>query len=178
MTDLLDRPVEIEDIVAARPEQAGALDDPVRAAVLDIASGEPRSVEEMVSELDTRGFDKAPTTVRHHVNVLRDAGLLAVARLEEAGGGVTKYYAATTRFLHHEEPDGFDEALEDALDLAADEVETLFDRLRDEHGEAIESVARSLRPCEHCRTEHFEEYVLVRLLQRATARALDDASQG
>jgi len=36
------------------------------------------------------GPDKAETTVRHHVNVLKDAGMVEIARLEEAGGG-TRY---------------------------------------------------------------------------------------
>lgn len=174
MADILDRPVEIRDVLAASPRRAGALDDPVRAALLDIAAGEPRSVDEMVAELEARGFERAPTTVRHHVDVLREAGLLEVSRLRESGGGVTKFYGATTRFLHHEEPEGFDEALEEALDEVEEGVAELLEGLRERHGDALADVARELRPCPHCDPESFEDYVLVRLLQRGAAAALEE----
>lgn len=177
MTDLLDRSVEVQAVLATSPERAGALDHPVRAAILDVAAREPRSVDEIVEELEARGFERAPTTVRHHVDVLREAGLLELARLDESGRGVTKYYGATVRFLHHDEPEGFDEALAEALEEAADGVADLVDRLRDEHGEAVAAVARSMRPCPHCDAGTFEDFVLARLLQRGTARALDPGDE-
>lgn len=178
MSELLDRPVEIRDVLATTSTRAGALDEPLRAALLDMMADGPMSIADMVEELERRGFEKAPTTVRHHVDVLRKAGLLELGRLEEDRGGVVKYYAATTRFFDYEEPEGFDEQLQGALDVTETEIAGLLERLREEHGPEIRKIAESLKPCEYCQTQHFKEYVLVRLLQRATASALhepDDA---
>lgn len=174
----MDRSVEIRDVLATTGTRAGALDDPLRAALVDMMADGPMSIQEMVDELEARGFEKAPTTVRHHVDVLRDAGLIELGRLEENRGGVVKYYAATTRFFDYEEPEDFDEELGAALDLAEEEVGALLERLREEHGDRIREVAESLKPCAYCETQHFEEFVLVRLLQRATARALDEPPDG
>jgi DNA-binding transcriptional ArsR family regulator len=172
MADLLDRPVEIRDVLATSPSVASAVEEPTRAALLEVLAHRAMSVEEMVDALEERGIEKAPTTVRHHVDVLREAGLVDLGRLEEDRGGVVKYYAATARLLDYEEPDDFDERMAEALDETAGELADLVDRLREDHGDEIEAMAAELTPCSYCDRQHFEEYVLVRLLQRATADVL------
>lgn len=42
-------------------------------------------------------------------------------------------------------------------------VETLYA----EHGDEFEAVAHQMKPCEHCETQHYEEFVLRELLNRA-----------
>jgi len=66
---------------------------------------EEMTIEGIHKELQRRGEDKAETTVRHHVNVLKDAGMVEIARLEEAGGGGTrKYYKSNTRVFSYDLP--------------------------------------------------------------------------
>jgi hypothetical protein len=37
----------------------------------------------------------------------------------------------------------------------------------DEHGDDIEAAAREMKPCEYCETQHYEEFILRELLNRA-----------
>lgn len=84
---LLESDVPIREVVTTDPEKAKALENDVRAKILDMLAAEEMTIEEIHDELDRRGEEKAETTVRHHVNVLKDAGMVEIARLEEAGGG-------------------------------------------------------------------------------------------
>lgn len=181
MSGLVDRPIPIQEVLAASAETAKALEDPVRSALLDLLAHEPMSVQEMVAGLADQGIEKAPTTVRHHVDVLREAGLIELGRLEEVRGGVVKYYAATTRFLEFDEPATLEDRLAPALETMAQGLRGLLDQVREAHGPAISEMAEDLRPCPHCDRSHFEEYVLVRLVQRGLAQALhpaDDRGEG
>lgn len=173
MGELLDQDVRVEEVLATTAEKAKALEDPVRAELLDMLAHEPMSVAEMVDRLEDRGLEKAPTTVRHHLDVLREAGLIALKRLEENRGGVVKYYAATARLLDFETPEGFEDDLAEPIATLARELGETLDEVRQAHGEALREAAESLKPCPYCDTGHFEDYVLVRIVQAALARELE-----
>lgn len=174
----MDRDVEIREVLATTSEKAQALEDPTRAELLDMLAHDAMSVDEMVEALDRRGLEKAPTTVRHHLDVLHEAGLIALKGLEENRGGVVKYYAATTRLLDFETPERFEEELAEPIEAAAADLDGIVEGLREEYGEALREVAASLKPCPYCETAHFEEYVVARVLQRAMARALGEPQPG
>jgi len=94
---LLKSDVPIREVVTTDPEKAKALENDVRAKIIDMLADEEMTIEGIHEELQRRGEDKAETTVRHHVNVLKDAGMVEIARLEEAGGGTRKYYTNRIR---------------------------------------------------------------------------------
>lgn len=170
----MDRDVEIQEVLATSSQTARALEDPIRAELLDMLAHEAMSVDEMRQALAERGHEKAPTTVRHHLDILREAGVVALKRLEERRGGVVKYYAATTRLLDFDPPEGLEEALAEPIEAMAAELEAAVERLREEHGDALREVATSLKPCPYCETAHFEEYVVARVMQASLARTLTD----
>lgn len=62
------------------------------------------TIEEIHEELERRGEEKAETTVYHHVNVLKDAGMVEISRLEEADGGTRKYYRSNTQVFSYTLP--------------------------------------------------------------------------
>ena len=43
----------------------------------------------------------------------------------------------------------------------------LIETLAEQHGDEIESVATDMKPCEYCDTQHYEEFVVQELLNRA-----------
>jgi DNA-binding transcriptional ArsR family regulator len=112
--------------------------------------------------------------VRHHVKVLRDAGMVEIARLEEAGGGTRKYYKSNTRVFSYDLPEDAGETLGPARETVTDEVESLVRRLYSDHGDEIEAVAREMKPCEYCETQHYEEYIVRELLDRALLELSED----
>lgn len=169
---LLARPAEVREVIATSTAKARALEDPLRTALLDMLAHAPMSVAEMTRELARRGWRKAPTTVRHHVDLLKDAGLIDLVRLEEAGGAFVKYYAAAARVLDYEAPPGFEGRLAGAVDLAAEDLARTLRKLVEKEGKAIDAAAKGMRPCPHCSIEHFREYALVRAVNLGLAKAL------
>jgi DNA-binding transcriptional ArsR family regulator len=164
---LLESDVPIREVVTTDPEKAKALENDVRAKILDMLAEEEMTIEEIHEELHRRGEEKAETTVRHHVNVLKDAGMVEIARLEEAGGGTRKYYRSNTRVFSYDLPEDSDETLAEAQATATDELSGLVETLYLEHGDEIEAVAQEMKPCEYCETQHYEEFILRELLNRA-----------
>ena len=164
---LMETEVAVENVITTDPEKAKALDNDVRAKILDMLADAEMTIEEIHEELDRREEDIAETTVRHHVNVLKDAGMVELARLEEVGGGTLKYYKSNTRVFSYEISEDAEEVLTEAFDATREELRHLVDDIMDEHGDDIEAAAREMKPCEYCETQHYEEFILRELLNRA-----------
>ncbi|MEF8784147.1 MAG: winged helix-turn-helix domain-containing protein [Haloarculaceae archaeon] len=173
---LLESDVPIREVVTTDPEKAKALENDVRAKILDMLAEKEMTIEEIHDELHRRGEDKAETTVRHHVNVLKDAGMVEIARLEEAGGGTRKYYKSNTRIFSYDLPEDAEQTLAGAQDTATKELANLMQTLYEAHGDDIEAVAREMKPCEYCVTQHYEEFVLRELLNRALIDLTEDGT--
>ena len=164
---LLESDVPIREVVTTDPEKAKALENDVRAKILDMLAAEEMTIEEIHDELDRRGEEKAETTVRHHVNVLKDAGMVEIARLEEAGGGTRKYYKSNTRVFSYELPESSDKQLVSAQETTTAELADLLETLYADHGDDIMAVAREMKPCSYCETQHYEEFIIRTLLNRS-----------
>jgi len=54
------------------------------------------------------GYKKAVTTIRHHNEILKNSGLIEISKIEEARGGITKYYSTSTKLLDFTLPADFD----------------------------------------------------------------------
>ena len=173
---LLETEVPITDVITTNPEKAKALENDVRAKILDMLADEEMSIEEIDAELERRGEEKAETTVRHHVNVLKDAGMVELARLEEAGGGTTKFYKSNTRVFSYDLPENAEATLGDAERTTREAMTGLIEELYAEHGEAIEAAATEMKPCAYCETQHYEEFVLRELANRALTGISEDGS--
>lgn len=166
--------VRLKDIVVRDPEKSAAVDDPVRAAILDILSEEEMKVGDVHGRLVDRDIERSENTVRHHVNRLRDAGLVEVARLEEGRGGTTKYYKANTVVVSYTVPEGMAETVEEVVDDISPEVGGILDALEDRHGGDIDSVVESMADCEHCASQKKREFLVLTILRRALVREMSD----
>lgn len=158
---------EIQDIVVRDPTISAAIDEPMRAMVLDVLSDEALTATEVYDRLAERGIDRTENTIRHHINELRDAGLVDVVRFEEGRGGTTKYYRANTIVLSYSLPESARETVDEMTDSVRPQMETALETLRDEYGSEIESLAADMGPCEHCETQKYEPYILLTVLRRA-----------
>lgn len=162
--------VELEDIAVRDPAVSSAVDEPSRAMILDMLADREMTIGEIDVELADRGYDRTENTVRHHVNELRDAGLVEVARLEERRGGTTKYYRANTVVLSYELPERTLGDIEPLVDAAEPRVAALVADLRAEYGDVLEEIADEMAPCQHCRDQKYETYLLLTVLRRAFVR--------
>ncbi|MDG5778315.1 winged helix-turn-helix domain-containing protein [Haloarculaceae archaeon H-GB2-1] len=163
--------VQLTDIAVRDTDVSDAVDEPFRAMILDMLADESRTVSDIHAELSRRGFDRTANTVRHHVNELRDAGLVEVARLEERRGGTQKYYRATTIVLSYSIPDGRADDVDALAATVAPAVADLLDELRTDHWDELDAIVSEMAPCEHCRTQKYETHLLLTILRRAFVRA-------
>jgi len=165
----------LEDIAVRDTRVSDAIDEPMRAMILDILDDKALTAAEVHDRLDDRGVDRTENTVRHHINELRDTGLVDVVRFEEGRGGTTKYYHANTIVLSYSLPDSADAPVEEMVDAVQPQITDALRTLMDEHDDAIEEIVTDMQPCEHCRTQKYETYVLLTVLRRAFVRAHRDA---
>ncbi|MBI4362651.1 MAG: ArsR family transcriptional regulator [Euryarchaeota archaeon] len=171
MARLFEKPVSLDTILTLPAERAMALEDPLRALLLNLLAEESLSVEEMVVRLRRRNIRKAPTTVRHHLEILKRAGLVELTRAEEARGGVLKYYAANSRVLGYDLTPEAEGELQEAIGDAEGRIEKVLREVLRAHRREIKRVADGLKDCPYCPTPHFVEYTALKVLERATARA-------
>lgn len=172
--------VTVDDVAVRDTNVSNAVDEPIRAMILDMLAEAELSVAELDEELAARGYDRTRNTVRHHVNELRDAGLVEVARLEERSGGTTKYYRANTIVLSYAVPESRRADVERMADSVAPDVADLVADLEGEYGETIDRIVDEMAPCEHCRNQKYETYLLLTIFRRAFVEGVvrgDDSGQ-
>jgi DNA-binding transcriptional ArsR family regulator len=161
----------LDDIAVRDTRVSDAIDEPMRAMILDILSEEALTASEVHERLADRGVDRTENTVRHHINELRDAGLVDVVRFEEGRGGTTKYYHANTIILSYSLPDSADAVVEEMIDAVQPQLTDALTTLTDEYDHALAEIVADMQPCEHCKTQKYETYVLLTVLRRAFVRA-------
>ena len=165
----------LEDIAVRDTRVSDAIDEPMRAMILDILADEALTATGVHERLADRGVDRTENTIRHHINELRDADLVDVVRFEEGRGGTTKYYHANTIVLSYLLPDSADPAVEEMIDAVQPQITDALATLTDEYDDAIDEIVADMQPCEHCRTQKYKTYVLLTVLRRAFVRAHRDS---
>jgi DNA-binding transcriptional ArsR family regulator len=166
---LLQTDVPIQNVITTDLDKAQALENTARAKILDMLADDEMTIEEITAELARRGDEKATTTVRHHVNVLKDVGMVELSRLEDVSGGTQKFYRSNTRVFSYDLPETADETLSDAEQSFRKGLASVIADVYSEHGEEIAAVATEMKPCDYCETQHYEEFILWELLNRALA---------
>jgi DNA-binding transcriptional ArsR family regulator len=161
----------LDDIAVRDTRVSDAIDEPMRAMILDILVDDALTASDVHERLADRGIDRTENTIRHHINELRDAGLVDVVRFEEGRGGTTKYYGANTIVLSYSLPESSESAIEDMTDAVRPQIEAALGTLTEEYGDTVDDITAEMQPCEHCRTQKYETYVLLTVLRRAFVQA-------
>jgi len=164
----------IKEVLMTNVEKAKALEDPIRVAIIDMLSHTTLSVEEITNELKkTKKINKAPTSIRHHIEILKDAGLIELVKLKEAkGGGMLKYYASNAKLLSFDAPQDFGIKFKPAVDEVSNEMIKMIANLAKKYNKDLKEIAEALKPCPYCNTQHFIEFLLLEILRAATVEAL------
>ena len=157
-----------------RLKEAKALSDEVRVFILDLLSKKPMSVHEIAEELKKKGMYKNINTIRYHIQVLKDAGLIDLVATKEVKGGVLKYYAAKKKVYPFEVPKDIEGALEPIAKQSYEDLKRIVLNLIRNHGDIIVETAKKLKPCPYCITKHFAEYIILEALRYALGKVVED----
>lgn len=81
---------------------AKCLSDPHRIKILDLLYHKELSTKELLVNLKKAKFSIALTTIRHHVTILKRAGLIMISKTKEVKGTLVKYYISTVKILAYD----------------------------------------------------------------------------
>ena len=125
MSTLLEKPIKVNRIVTTSIAHARAIEDPARAKIMAILYLHSLSAEQISNELKKTGYKKALTTVRHHLEILKNSGLVVIVRIEESRGAITKFYSTSTKLLGYQTPDDFDSKYSKVIDSTSVKIEKI-----------------------------------------------------
>ena len=109
MVILMEKAIGTDKMITANYEIFRALDDPIRGKIVELLNKKQLNVEQITRRLKKFGYKKAVTTIRHHIEILKDSGLIEIIKIEESRGAITKYYGSSTKLLDFSLPPDFDE---------------------------------------------------------------------
>ena len=119
MSTLLEKQIKVNRIVTTSTNQARAIEDPSRAKIIEILYHKSMNAEQIANQLKKSGHKKALTTIRHHLEILKEAGLIEIVKIEETRGAITKYYGTSTKLLGYNAPEDFDSKYSSAIKNAS-----------------------------------------------------------
>ena len=109
MAILMEKEISIDRTIAVNNDVSRALARPTRGKIVELLNKKQLNVEQIRSRLKKHGYKKSVTTIRHHIEILKDSGLIEITKIEESQGAITKYYGSSTRLLDFSLPTDFDE---------------------------------------------------------------------
>ncbi len=158
----------------ARIVEAKALADEVRILILELLSQKPMSVYEIAEELKKRGLYKDINTIRYHIRLLKDAGLISLVGVKEVKGGVLKYYASRRKVYPVEAPPDIEEKIKPISNYLYNDLKKLVLKTVMENRDVIVEAAKSLKPCPYCITRHFAEYIILEAFRYTLGKLMND----
>jgi DNA-binding transcriptional ArsR family regulator len=165
---LFENEVRVKGVTTLSYQSAHALNDPLRIKILEILSHKQMTTEEISKILRRTGHKKATTTIRHHLDTLKSAGLIEVTKMVEVRGAVRKYYMPTLRAFSYNVPN-----LEKHSKLIEETSSRLLKVLKNVlEDEKFITEINGIETCNLCRGDHYKEYVAFEILNSALARAL------
>ena len=106
---LMEKEISTDRMITVNYDVFKALDDPIRGKIVELLNKKQLNAERITRRLKKLGYKKAVTTIRHHIEILKDSGLIEITKIEESRGAITKYYGSSTKLLDFILPSDFDE---------------------------------------------------------------------
>lgn len=165
MSTLLEKTIKVNRIVTTSIDHARAIEDPARAKIVEILYRKSLSAEQISNELKKSGYKKALTTIRHHLEILKDSGLIEIVKIEENRGAMTKYYSTSTKLLGYETPNDFDAKYSSLIETTSTKLEKIL------KGLIPQTIPKSNKKNQ---SEGYSQYLLMEIINRATTNFLEN----
>jgi len=166
MSTLLEKQIKVNRIVTTSTEHARAIEDPARAKIMEILYHQALSADQISTALKKTGYKKALTTVRHHLEILKESGLIEIARIEESRGAITKFYSTSTKLLDFQTPDDFDSTYSKIITNTSDKIEKILKGL-------VPKTTKSKGK----KSQEYSQYLVMEIMNRAMTNVLEKSSK-
>jgi len=170
MSTLLQKELKINKIVTTDADQAKALDDTARIKILQILYHKQLPTEQIVEELNKIGYKKATTTIRHHIDVLKNAGLIEIVKMEEVRGAVMKYYGTSVRVLGNKLPANFEIEFSKTIADTSVKLEKVIKNITETTSSKIKKKNSKNGNSE----SNYEEHVVMEIVNRAMTKVFEN----
>jgi len=165
MSTLLEKPIKVNRIVTTSTTHARAIEDPSRAKIMELLYLHSLSADQICNELKKTGYKKALTTVRHHLEILKNSGLVEIVRIEESRGAITKFYSTSTKLLGYQAPDDFDVKYSKLIDNTSVKIEKILKGLVPKTTKSKKSKTKD--PVD------YSQYLIMEIMNRAMTNILE-----
>lgn len=170
MSTLLQKELKVNRTLTTNIEQAKALDDVARIKILQILYHDELSAEQITEGLHKNGYTKATTTIRHHLAVLKNAGLIDIVKIEEVRGAVMKYYSTSVKILGYKIPLNFDSDYSKTITDASTKIEKIIKNIAQKNISKIKK-----KNSENHNESPYDQYVLMEIVNRAVTNVFENA---
>jgi len=166
MSTLLEKQIKVNRIVTTNIGHARAIDDPARAKIIEILYHQALSADQICTSLKKSGFKKALTTVRHHLDILKESGLIEISRIEESRGAITKFYSTSTKLLDFQTPDDFDSTYSKVIDNTSEKIEKI-----------LKAITPKTNKTKGKKSEGYSQYLVMEIMNRAMTNVLENGKK-
>ena len=158
----MEKEVTIDRIMTANYDVFKALNDPIRGKIVQLLNKKQLNVEQITRRLKKFGYKKAVTTIRHHIEILKDSGLIEIVRIEESRGAITKYYGSSTKLLDFTLPLDFDE-----------NYSKLISKTSLKLGKVISPILKNFSKTRKIQQINYNNYIIMEIINRAVTNLLE-----
>ena len=160
MAVLLKKNISINRIITIGIEHAKAIDDPLRVKILQILYNKQLDAYRITQHLKKFGHKKALTTIRHHLDILKTAGLIEIVKIEESRGAIIKYYGTSAKFLEFDLPGDFNSRYASIIKSTSLKLEKL-----------CSTISKKIPKKQN--DPDFHDYLVMEIVSRATTAVLE-----
>ena len=168
MSTLLEKQIKVNRIITTSIDQARAIEDPSRSKIIEILYHKSMSAEQITKQLKKSGYKKALTTIRHHLDILKESGLIEIVKIEETRGAITKYYGTSTKLLGYNAPEDFDSKYSSAIKNVSKKLEDI-----------LQTIAPKAAP--NTKKEkpnpQYSQYITMEIVNRALTQIMERANK-
>ena len=158
----MEKEVTIDRIMTANYDVFKALNDPIRGKIVQLLNKKQLNVEQITRRLKKFGYKKAVTTIRHHIEILKDSDLIETVRIEESRGAITKYYGSSTKLLDFTLPLDFDE-----------DYSKLISKTSLKLGKVISPILKNFSKTRKIQQINYNNYIIMEIINGAVTNLLE-----
>jgi len=165
MSILLEKEIKVNRTVTTSIGHARAIEDPSRAKIVEILYHQSLSADQICMALKKYGFNKALTTIRHHLEILKISGLIEIAKIEESRGAITKFYSTSTKLLDFQTPENFDSTYSKIIDHTSVKVEKI-----------LKGLGSKTYKSKGKQSAEYSQYLVMEIMNRAMTNVLEKSN--
>ena len=162
MSVLMEKEISVDRIIAMNYEQFRALEDPIRGKIVQLLYKKKLNVEQINRRLKKFGFKKAVTTIRHHVEILKNSGLVEIVKIEESRGAITKYYGSSTKLLDFTLPSDFDKNYSNLISKTSLKLNKL-----------VSPISKNFSKTRKIQQINYNNFIIMEIINRAMTNLLE-----